>query len=121
MRAAALLLVVLLAARAGAHWPSAGEIVAEVASAPGVVEARRDVEAPRLLVVRVGPAWAALPAARRLALADEGRTHWRDAVPDGLVGVIDAATARPAVNYDGRGRPRLAPPAPPPGTAATPP
>ena len=119
MRAAALL-VVLLAASAGAHWPTADEIVAEVARAPGVVDARRDVEAPRLLVVRVGPEWTALPPARRLALAAEWRTHWRDAVPDGLVGVLDAATARPAVNYDGRGQPRLAPPAPPPGTAATP-
>ena len=119
MRAAALL-VVLLAGNARAHWPAADAIVAEVARAPGVVEARRNVAAPRLLLVRVGPAWTALPAARRLALADEWRRHWREAVPDGLVGVIDAATARPAVNYDGRGQPRLAPPAPPPGTAATP-
>jgi len=115
------LLAVLLATSAGAHWPAPDEIVAEVAGAPGVVDARRDVTTPRLLLVRVGPSWAALSPARRVALADEWRTHWREAVPDGLVGVIDAATARPAVNYDGHGRPRLAPPAPPPGTAATPP
>jgi hypothetical protein len=120
VRRAAAIVILLAAAVAGAHWPTADEIVAEVRAAPGVVEAARDAKVPRLLLVHVGPAWYALTAERRLTLADDWRTHWRQAVPDGLVGVIDAVTARPAVNYDGRGQPRLAPPTPPPGTAATP-
>jgi hypothetical protein len=114
------LLALVLAASAHAHWPAADEIVAEIASAPGVVEVRRDATTPRLLLVRVGAGWYALPAERRLAFADAWRTHWRQAVPDGLVGVVGATTERPAVNYDGRGQPRLEPPALPPGTAATP-
>ena len=121
MRLAALIVTMLVAAVARAHWPAPDEIVAEVRAAPGVVEATRDAKVPRLLLVRVGPAWYALAAERRLTLADDWRTHWRQAVPDGLVGVVDATTSIPAINYDGRGQPRLAPPAPPPGTAATPP
>ena len=112
------LVTLLVAVVARAHWPAPDEIVAEVGAAPGVVEVTRDAKVPRLLLVRVGPAWYALAAERRLALADDWRTHWRQAVPDGLVGVVDATTARPAINYDGRGQPRLEPLAPPPGTAA---
>jgi hypothetical protein len=121
MRRTTVIVALLVAAGAGAHWPAPDEIVAEVRETPGVVDVTRDATVPRLLLVRVGPAWYALAAERRLTLADDWRSHWRQAVPNGLVGVVDAVTARPAVNYDGRGRPRLAPPVPPPGTAATPP
>ncbi|HWP66045.1 MAG TPA: hypothetical protein VNO26_09050 [Candidatus Limnocylindria bacterium] len=125
MRRAAALVALLAAAGASAHWPSADDVLAEIGGpegrAAGVVEVRRDAAVARVLLVRVGSRWHALSAGRRLELADAWREHWRRAVPGGEVGVLDAATGRPAVNYDGRGRARLAPPAPPPGTAATPP
>jgi hypothetical protein len=77
------------------------------------VSVARDAHVPRLLLVRVGADWYALDPERRRAFADGWRRHWREAVPDGLVGVLDAASGKPAVNYDGRGRARLLPPAPP--------
>ena len=106
-----------VAVAAAAHRPAADEVIAELAGergrAAGVVSVKRDPNVPRLLLVRVGAGWYALAPERRLALADAWRTHWREAVPDGLVGVLDETTGRPAVNYDGRGRARLPPPTPP--------
>ena len=114
---ATVLLVALRVAEAAAHWPTADEIIAEISGteghAVGVVEVRRDSSVARLLLVRVGDAWYALAPERRRALAETWRTHWREAVPDGLVGVVDAATSRPVINYDARGQARVEPPAPP--------
>jgi len=112
-----MVLVVLLVGRAAAHWPSAEEVVAEVGGAEGraagVVEATRDPAVARLLLVRVGAAWYALAPERRRALAERWRTEWREAVPDGLVGVVDATSAHPVINYDVRGQARVEPPRPP--------
>jgi hypothetical protein len=105
------------AVAAAAHQPTADAVIAEVGGpagrAAGVVAAVRDPTEPRLLVVQVGEAWAALPAERRRTLAEAWRAHWRAAVPGGIVGVVDAASGRPAVNYDARGAARLSPPGPP--------
>jgi hypothetical protein len=109
---------VLLVAAAWAHSPAPEDVIAALRGPQGrdagVVAADRDGHLARLLVVRVGPAWAALAPARQRALAEDWRRHWRTAVPDGVVGVVDAASGRPVVNYDARGRARLpSPPAPP--------
>jgi hypothetical protein len=86
------------------------EVIARIAaekSGAGVESVARDARASRLLVVRVGPAWTRLAPARRLALADAWRHLWRDAVPRGIVAVLDAATGRALVNFDATGRARM--------------
>lgn len=117
MRTTALVACLAAAAAAAAHQSTADEVVAEVGGpagrAAGVVAVARDRTEPRLLVVRVGDAWAAVPEERRRALAEAWRTHWRSAVPGGIVGVLDAASGRPAVNYDARGAAHLPRPGPP--------
>jgi hypothetical protein len=110
-------LVALLVGQAAAHWPSAEEVVAEVGGvegrAAGVVEVTRDPTVARLLLVRVGAAWYTLAPERRRTLAERWRTQWREAVSEGLVGVVDATSARPVINYDARGQAHVETPAPP--------
>jgi hypothetical protein len=105
----------LLAGGAAAHWPAPEEVVAAirgpVGREVGVVEVARDARVARLLVVRVGGTWYDLAPARRRALAEGWLDQWREALPEGLVGVVDAASGRPVVNYDARGAARL--PSPP--------
>jgi len=106
------------AAGAAAHWPAPEEVIAEIRGAAGreagVVEVARDAHTARLLVVRVGGRWSDQTPERQRALADDWLAHWREAVPDGLVGVVDAASGRPVINYDARGQARVPPrPTPP--------
>jgi hypothetical protein len=106
------------ATAAAAHRPAPDEVIAEIGGpagrAVGVVEVARDPRTPRLLIVRVDARWAGETTDRRRALAEDWLAHWQQAVPDGLVGVIDAARARPVVNYDARGQARVLPlPTPP--------
>jgi hypothetical protein len=110
---ASLLVTALLVGPGQAHWPRSDEVIARIedARARGVVDARRDAAVPRLLVVRVGPPWHVLPAAERRTLAEAWRRDWRAAVPNGLLGVVDAERGDAAVNFDANGRARVAPPA----------
>jgi hypothetical protein len=101
----------LLAISAQTHWAAPEEVIARIdgARASGVVGVGRDAAVPRLLVVRVGPPWHALPAAERRALAEEWRRDWRAAVPNGLLGIVDAERGAAVVNFDANGRARLVP------------
>ena len=101
------------AVAAGAHTPSPDAIVARLGGETarrdaGVESAARDARLPRLLVVRVGPAWTALPAERRAALAAAWWQAWRHAVPQGVVAILDAATGRSVVSFAADGTPRIA-------------
>lgn len=96
-------LLVALAGVGAAHWVAPETIVAglngDTAKAGGVVRAERDLKEPRLLVIRVGPAWYARPAAARRAQASAWFEHWRANVPQGIVAVLDARTDTPVVHF----------------------
>jgi hypothetical protein len=84
----------LAATTAWGHTMTAEEMLAALAvpaarAAEGVERAVRDAANPRVLVVRVGPAWFARPRATRAALAAGWWATWRHAVPDGVVAVLD--------------------------------
>lgn len=101
---AASCLVALLATAAAAHTPSPEDVLASL-DAPsmrvgvGIERAERDPRNPRLLVVRVGPPWFALPAVARAAAAADWYDVWRRAVPQGVVAVLDAGTDRVVVRF----------------------
>jgi hypothetical protein len=102
-----------------AHTPSPEQVIALVGSSEsraryGVERVERHAEVARLLLVRVGPAWADAPAEARRAVAESWLEEWSHAVPGGIVAVLDARTDRALVNYDAHGRARLAEPRPAP-------
>jgi hypothetical protein len=102
--AGALALVVGLAASAAAHWEPPEAIVAELnADATrarlGIERAERDANVPRLLVIRVGARWYALPEMVRRALAEDWHERWKHNVPQGVVSIVDAASDLPAVRF----------------------
>ena len=76
-----------------------------------VTDVVRAENLPRLLIVRVGRGWASVDSLRRVSAAEEWYQLWRDAVPDGILGVVDAAD-QPLVNFDASGRARLRAPGP---------
>ena len=82
-----------------------------------ITAAERSADQPSLLIIRVGPGWAGVYAARRVVAAEEWYQLWRDAVPDGALEIVDAAE-RPVVTFDADGRATLrdAAPAPSAGT-----
>jgi hypothetical protein len=94
----------LAAARAGAHSLAPDEVVAAVAEpaarvAMGVERATIDGKNPRVLLIRVGPGWFGLPADARVTAAEEWRSSWRSATPQGVVAVLDAGTSEPVVRF----------------------
>jgi hypothetical protein len=101
-----------------AHTLSADDVIAEIGGAEGravgVVSVARDPRVARVLVVKVGPGWAAAPAVLRVQAVETWLAHWREAVPRGVLGVIDDATGATLVNFDARGHARLTPPSPAP-------
>jgi hypothetical protein len=108
---ACLLVAVAFVGSGAGHWPRPDEVAERIRSATdrGVVDVRRDEAVARLLMVRVGPRWAELPAAERAALAEAWRREWREAVPNGLLGVVDAENGAAVVNFDAAGRARVVP------------
>jgi len=102
-RAALPLLLLALGGRAAAHWVTPEAIVADLNGPPGkalgVERAVRDEKAPRLLVVRVGPHWYAIPAAKRRVQAEAWLELWRHNIPQGIVAVLDATSDQPVVRY----------------------
>ena len=71
-----------------------------------ITAAERSADQPRRLTIRVGPGWTGVYAARRVVAAEEWYQLWRDAVPDGALGIVDAAE-RPLVSFDADGRATL--------------
>lgn len=117
--AGALLLLAGLVARAAAHTESPEAVVADLDGewsrrAHGIEGVERDARNPRLLVVRVGSSWYALPPAARRDLAADWHRRWRTAVPQGVLAVLDARTAAPVVRFGAGGR--VAGVSPPPTT-----
>jgi hypothetical protein len=97
-------LLALVAASAWAHTPSPDELVASLTApgmrvAAGIARVDRDPRNPRLLLVRVGPPWFALPPGTRAETAAEWYATWRRAVPQGVVSVLDVATDRVVVRF----------------------
>ena len=94
-----------------AHWVTPEDVVAEL-DAPDararfdVLDVARDARLPRLLVVRVGPRWAALDPALRREVAEGWRELWRHAVRDGVLAVTDEA-GRSLVSFDAGGHAQL--------------
>jgi hypothetical protein len=98
------LLVLAWARIVGAHWMTPDEVVAEVSSPQarttlGVEAAVHDPQNARLLIVRVGSAWYALPRAKRVKQAGEWVDLWHRSVEKGLVAVLDARTDKPVVRF----------------------
>lgn len=107
--------VVLAATCAAAHHATPEQVVARLNSADmrvpfDIASVERSPELPRMLLVRVGKGWAQIDAVRRVEIAEEWYTLWRDAVPNGILAIVDAAD-RPLVNFDPGGRARLQGPA----------
>lgn len=112
LAALALAGTVWAAVPAGGHTLSPDAIVAQLGGEAarreaGVESAARDPRLPRLLVVRVGPAWASLPVERRAALAAAWWRTWRHAVPQGIVAILDAASDRSVVRFAADGTPGI--------------
>jgi len=107
-RPLAIALLVALGAPAAAHWVSPGAIVAQLNAEPGrargVEQALRDGKSPRLLVIRVGERWYALPAAARRAQATAWLDLWRHNVAQGIVAILDDHSERPVVRFGSGGR-----------------
>jgi hypothetical protein len=125
MRASVLLAALLLAGSAAAHHATPPEVVArlngtEMRTEYGIASAAIATDLPRMLVVRVGPTWFQVDAVRRVTAAESWYALWRDAVPGGVLAVVDAAE-QPVVNFDSAGRARLHDPAAARPTAAPPP
>jgi hypothetical protein len=70
----------------------------------------RDEKVSRLLVIRVGSGCSKVPPDERTAAAEEWWALWRDAVPQGIVAVLDAETSASLVNFDPAGGARLVAP-----------
>ncbi len=111
---AAVLLTVVGAGVAAAHWMRPEDIIAGLASDPqlrdrvGVVAVERQPGLPRLLVIKVRyDRWQTVPAAERRQLAAEWFETWRHNVPEGIVAVLDASTDQSVVNFDGLGHAQL--------------
>ena len=105
--ALAVVLPLVLVRAAAAHWTAPETIVAELNGETGrklgVERAERDAKLPRLLLIRVGERWYALPPAARKAQAADWLARWRESVPQGIVAVLDARTATPVVDFGPRG------------------
>ena len=89
---------------ASAHWMSPDEVVAQVGApssreALGVEGATHDQNNARLLSLRVGPDWYALPRAKRAKQAREWLDRWHRSVERGIVAILDAKTDKPVVRY----------------------
>lgn len=111
---AAVLLNVVAAGVADAHWMRPEDVIAGLTSDPqlrdrvGVVAAKRQPSLPRLLVIKVRyDRWQTVPAAERRQLAEEWLDTWRHNVPEGIVAVLDASTDQSVVNFDGLGHAEL--------------
>lgn len=106
------LVALAVAGPAHAHWPRPEQVIALLESPDsrqrdGVVAASRSTDQPRLLVIAVGARWVERPASQRRELALRWRRHWREAVPSGLVAVVEVESARSLVGFDAAGRPQL--------------
>lgn len=64
-----------------------------------------------MLVVRVGPGWASVYPERRRDAAETWHHLWRDAVPSGIVAIVDRDDL-PVVNFDAAGLATVHDPAP---------
>ena len=101
----ALLTIVLAGAGlARAHWTSPDEVVAQVTSPAsrkslGVESATHDPKNPRLLIIRVGADWYALPRAKRAKQSKEWLDLWHRSVEQGIVAILDAKTDKPVVRF----------------------
>ena len=89
---------------ARAHWMSPAEVVAEVGApssrkALGVEGVNHDQNNARLLIIRVGPDWYALPRAKRAKQAHEWLDLWHRSVEHGIVAILDAKSDKPVVRY----------------------
>ena len=105
---AVLAMLVALGGSAAGHETRPEDIVADLGSAAsrttrGVERAERSPSNPRVLVVRVGDRWYALPAESRRTLAAQWLADWRRAVAAGVVAVLDARTDQPVVQYGAGG------------------
>jgi hypothetical protein len=109
------LTLMLIASTARAHTPGPDDVIGMI-DAPAsrqrlaVRGVTRDEKVPRLLVIRVGSGWATVPTGERTAAAEEWWALWRDAVPQGIVAVLDAETSASLVNFDPAGGARLVTP-----------
>jgi hypothetical protein len=93
---------------APAHWERAEQVIAEIGASPlretfGIAEVTRHPTLPRLLLIRVGPRWVEVAPSKRRAAAEQWAARWRNAVPQGVVAILDATTDRPLVNFDAEG------------------
>lgn len=124
VRASVFLAALLLAGSAAAHHATPQEVVArlngtEMRTEYGIASAAIAADLPRMLVVRVGPTWFQVDAVRRVGAAESWHVLWRDAVPGGILAIVDAAE-QPVVNFDSAGRARLHDPSAAPPTVAPP-
>jgi hypothetical protein len=103
MRRLISILVLALAGPVAAHTLSPDSVIeklnASEAKSYGVVRARRDERAPRLLLIWVGDAWYKLPPQARRQEAAQWREEWRHAEYQGAVAVLDAKSWSPVVHY----------------------
>lgn len=109
--AVAALCLALHALAAGAHHVTPDEVIRSLTqtgarSTFDITSAERAADLPRLLLIRVGPGWSRVYATRRIIAAEQWYELWRDAVPSGIVAIVDAAD-QPLVNFEPTGRATL--------------
>lgn len=108
------LLLVVTTGLAHAHSETPDDVVAALGDAStrarmGVEKVERDGANPRVLVLRVGKAWYEHSEDERREAAARWRERWQQAVPQGVVAVLDAKTEQPVVRFAPGGRVFLAP------------
>ena len=82
----------------------------------GITSVEQSAELPRLLVIRVGLTWDALPPSERAGASERWLQAWRHVMDHGIVAIIDADSGASLVGFDAAGRATLrrrpTPPAP---------
>ena len=97
---------------AHSHTVNAAQAISRIATegskeSLGVVSAATDPKLERLLIVKVSARWQDTDAKLRREAAERWYHLWRSAVTNGVVAVIDEATADSLVGYDGAGNATL--------------
>jgi hypothetical protein len=104
-------LVMLSSIVVGAHLVTPDEVIQSLINTGArqkfdITAAERSTDMPGLLIIRVGPGWAGVYPTRRVVAAEEWYQLWRDAVPNGVLGIVDGAE-RPVVTFDPAGHATL--------------
>jgi hypothetical protein len=95
-----------------AHTASAPTVIARISAddmkkAVDVVSVTTDPNLERLLIVHVGKRWHETDERLRRHVAEEWLHLWKDAVPNGIVGIVNESNGNSLVGFDVDGKATL--------------